>query len=87
MTSLPHCLPRNVFVECLMPLLDAVLEVTRPRSASFTALTKEAQYQLGVFSSARMRNPESQADEVDRLVITEALRRANVSQAMAGAYL
>ncbi len=67
---------RDLFVDRLMPLLDALFGVTRPRSASFTALTKEAQAQLGVFASARMRTPELEADDADKKVIAEALRRA-----------
>jgi 4-hydroxy-tetrahydrodipicolinate synthase len=78
---------RTVFVERLMPLLDAFFGMTRPRSASFTALTKEAQAQLGVFSSARMRSPELGVDETDKRVIALALRTAAAALTAAAAPL
>lgn len=69
---------RKVFVERLMPMLDAFFGTTRPRSATFTALTKEAQFQLGVFGSPAMRAPEVLADAADREVIRRALERAGL---------
>jgi 4-hydroxy-tetrahydrodipicolinate synthase len=73
-----HAEARNLFVPRLMPLLDAFFGTTRPRSATFTALTKEAQRQLGVFTSSLMRPPEVSPDAVDRAVIQQALDRAGL---------
>lgn len=69
---------KDIFVAVLMPLLDAQFGLTRVRSATFTALTKEALRQLGVFSSARMRPPEVEPDEGDRAFIAERLRAAGL---------
>lgn len=67
-----------LFVRRLIPLLDAQFGSTRPRSATFTALTKECLRQLGVFTSARMRPPEVEPDEADRAAVTHALRQAGL---------
>jgi 4-hydroxy-tetrahydrodipicolinate synthase len=73
-----HDEARNVFVPRLMPLLDAFFGTTRPRSATFTALTKEAQRQLGVFANSLMRSPEVSPDATDRAVIEKAIERAGL---------
>ena len=69
---------REIFVPKLMPLLDAQFGVNRPRSATFTALTKEALRQLGIFSSSAMRAPEVRPDQVDCDVIAQALHSAGL---------
>jgi 4-hydroxy-tetrahydrodipicolinate synthase len=68
----------GLFVRYLNPLLDAQFGTTRPRSATFTALTKECLRQLGVFTSARMRAPEVEPNEIDRETVARALRRAGL---------
>jgi 4-hydroxy-tetrahydrodipicolinate synthase len=69
---------RELFVTILMPLLDAQFGLTRPRSTSFTALTKEALCQLGIFSSGAMRPPDITPDTADRAQVTRCLEAAGL---------
>jgi 4-hydroxy-tetrahydrodipicolinate synthase len=73
-----------LFVRRLNPLLDAQFGSTRPRSATFSAMTKECLRQLGVFSSGRMRAPEVEPDEADKETVTRALQRAGLLTVTAG---
>jgi 4-hydroxy-tetrahydrodipicolinate synthase len=73
-----HGAARDVFVTTLMPLLDAQFGITRPRSTTFTALTKEALHQLGIFTSGAMRPPDMVPDAADREHVTRALIAAGL---------
>jgi dihydrodipicolinate synthase/N-acetylneuraminate lyase len=69
---------RELFVTTLMPLLDAQFGLTHPRSASFTALTKEALCQLGIISSGAMRPPDITPGTADRAQVTRCLAAAGL---------
>lgn len=69
---------RDVFATTLLPILDATFGSTRPRSATFAALTKYALQVLGVFSSARVRAPEIQPDEKDKGIVRTAMAAAGL---------
>jgi len=64
---------RQVFVERLMPILDATFGVTRYRSATFSALTKHALFLMGAFTSARVRLPEVEPSPEDQEHVKRAL--------------
>jgi dihydrodipicolinate synthase/N-acetylneuraminate lyase len=81
-----HCLDRkytearNVYIEKCAPIADfifgAPLRVTRPhRSASTTALIKEALVAMGTFSSARIRPPDIDSTTEDREAVRNLMRR------------
>ncbi|MEY2661121.1 MAG: hypothetical protein RLZZ123_2293 [Pseudomonadota bacterium] len=64
-----HCLrhefneAREVFMSRLMPLIRHVWSERVPRRVSYSASTKEALVQLGVFSSSHVRAPEINVTE------------------------
>jgi len=66
-----HCLKHNfneardVFMSHLMPLISHVWSERVPRRISYSASTKEALVQLGVFSSSHVRAPEVNVDQAD----------------------
>lgn len=69
---------RDVFMSHLMPLVSHVWSERVPRRVSYSATTKEALVQLGVFSSARVRPPELDANADERARVGEGLRRAGL---------
>ncbi|MFN7752822.1 MAG: dihydrodipicolinate synthase family protein [Pseudomonadota bacterium] len=69
---------RDLFMRHLLPLVSHVWSERVPRRVSYSATTKEALVQLGVFSSARVRPPELDANLAERERVTEGLRRAGL---------
>jgi 4-hydroxy-tetrahydrodipicolinate synthase len=79
-----HCLDgrwseaREVFMHRLMPLISHVWSERVPRRVTYSASTKEALVQLGVFSSARVRPPELDVNEAERNQIHAGLVKAGL---------
>jgi 4-hydroxy-tetrahydrodipicolinate synthase len=71
---------RNIYIEKCAPIADFVfgapLRMTRPhRSASTTALIKEALVATGTFSSARIRPPDIDSGPEDREAVRNLLNK------------
>ena len=71
---------RNIYIEKCAPIADhifgAPLRTSRPhRSGSTTALIKEALVATGVFSSARVRPPDIDANKEEREAVRNLLKR------------
>ncbi|MDB5921642.1 MAG: hypothetical protein JWN13_578, partial [Betaproteobacteria bacterium] len=71
---------RNIYIEKCAPIADFVfgapLRMTRPhRSASTTALVKEALVAMGTFSSARIRPPDIDSGPEDREAVRNLLKK------------
>jgi len=71
---------RNVYIDKCAPIADhifgAPLRTSRPhRSGSTTALIKEALVAMGMFSSARVRPPDVDANDAEREEVRRLLRR------------
>jgi 4-hydroxy-tetrahydrodipicolinate synthase len=79
-----HCLAdrvkeaRDLFMARLMPLIAHVWSERVPRRVTYSASTKEALRQLGVFSSSRVRPPELDVNEAERADIRRGLERAGL---------
>jgi dihydrodipicolinate synthase/N-acetylneuraminate lyase len=71
---------RNIYIDKCAPIADFVfgapLRMSRPhRSASTTALVKEALVAMGTFSSARIRPPDIDSGPEDREAVRNLLKR------------
>lgn len=83
-TFVTHCLEnrlqeaKDIFLQRLMPLITNVWSESMPRRITYSASTKEALVQLGVFSSSTVRPPELDVNEQDRAQIREGLQRAGL---------
>ena len=71
---------RNIYIDKCAPIADhifgAPLRTSRPhRSGSTTALIKEALVAMGVFSSARVRPPDVDANKDERDAVRNLLKR------------
>jgi dihydrodipicolinate synthase/N-acetylneuraminate lyase len=71
---------RNIYIDKCAPIADYVfgapLRMSRPhRSASTTALVKEALVAMGTFSSARIRPPDIDSGPEDREAVRSLLKR------------
>ena len=83
-TFVTHCLEnrlqeaKDVFLRRLMPLIENVWSESVPRRITYSASTKEALVQLGVFSSSAVRPPELDVNDKDRAQIREGLHRAGL---------
>ena len=83
-TFVTHCLEnrlneaKEIFLRRLLPLITNVWSERVPRRISYSASTKEALVQLGVFSSSTVRPPELDVNEQDRAQIREGLQQAGL---------
>ena len=79
-----HCLEdevkeaKDIFLKRLMPIVTHVWSESVPRRVTYSASTKEALVQLGVFSSSRVRPPELDVNEQERAQIREGLQKAGL---------
>jgi 4-hydroxy-tetrahydrodipicolinate synthase len=69
---------REIFVTHLMPLISHVWSERVPRRISYSASTKEALVQLGVFSSSHVRSPEVNVSPADIETIRAGLIKAGL---------
>jgi 4-hydroxy-tetrahydrodipicolinate synthase len=79
-----HCLEnrvkeaKDVFLRSLLPLITHVWSESAPRRVTYSASTKEALAQLGIFSSGRVRPPELDVNDAERAEIREGLKKAGL---------
>jgi 4-hydroxy-tetrahydrodipicolinate synthase len=71
---------RDVFVDRLIPLMHHVWGDFAPHVSTHSAGTKEALRQLGVFSSARVRPPETDVTDAEIADIRVGLEKAGLLQ-------
>ena len=64
---------REIFMYRLMPLIRNVWSERIPRRVTYSASTKEALVQLGIFSSSLVKPPEVNVDDKDRQEIRRGL--------------
>jgi len=69
---------RDVFLESLLPLITHVWSESVPRRVTYSASTKEALRQLGVFSSSRVRPPELDVNDEERALVRKGLLAAGL---------
>lgn len=69
---------RAVFMQRLLPLINHVWSEAVPRRVTYSASTKEALVQLGIFSSAHVRAPEIDVNAAERMEIRAGLIKAGL---------